>query len=98
MTATQPAPRRDPIRHELKTWPAPFAAVRARKKTYEIRRNDRDFQVGDLLWLREWFPETGKYSGRLVVAPITYITRGGEWGLPPDICVLGLGPHRVRLP
>jgi hypothetical protein len=96
-TQQQPAPRA-PMKHELKTWPEPFTQVRARIKTYEIRVNDRDFRVGDLLWLREWNPSTQRYTGRLVVAPITYMTNGGEWGLPQNLCVLALGPHRLRLP
>jgi ribosomal protein L37E len=40
--------------HSLKTWPEYFEAQRAGRKTFELRRNDRNFQVGDLLVLREW--------------------------------------------
>lgn len=76
--------------HELKTWPEPFAAVWRGDKTYEIRRNDRGFAVGDWLALREWGNETGQYSGRVVWAEITYMTNGGEWGLPDSLCVLAL--------
>jgi hypothetical protein len=39
--------------HELKTDAAVFQAVREGKKTYEIRKNDRNFRVGDELWLKE---------------------------------------------
>lgn len=82
--------------HELKTWPAPFEAVVAGRKPYEIRRADRPFAVGDDLHLREWRPAEGggggHYTGREVVVTVTYITRAGEWGLPADRCVMGFAP------
>lgn len=42
--------------HVLKTWPGPFAAVRDGLKTFEWRRDDRGYEVGDVLRLREWDP------------------------------------------
>jgi hypothetical protein len=73
--------------HELKTVPIPFQAVWDGKKLYEVRVNDRDFKVGDKLYLREWGDD---YTGRTINAVITYITKGGTFGLPPDLCVLGI--------
>jgi hypothetical protein len=51
-------------RHELKTWPKYFAAVRSGQKRFEIRRNDREFKVGDILVLREFDPEDDAYTGQ----------------------------------
>lgn len=59
--------------HELRTWPEYFQAVRDGLKTFEVRKNDRFFQVGDILLLREYEPEPDKYTGRQLKAIITYI-------------------------
>lgn len=76
--------------HQLKTHPEPFQGLLERRKPYEVRKNDRHFRVGDRLILREWFPASESYSGRTVGATISYITAAGTWGLPADVCVLGL--------
>jgi hypothetical protein len=40
--------------HELKTWPQFFHATKSGLKTFEYRKNDRDFEAGDDLVLKEW--------------------------------------------
>lgn len=57
--------------HELKTLPEYFEAVRKGDKTFELRKNDRDFKVGDYLALNEW--DGKKYTGRALLAKITYM-------------------------
>lgn len=42
--------------HELKILPQYFKAVQNGSKTFELRKNDRRFKVGDTLILREWHP------------------------------------------
>lgn len=76
--------------HHLKTWPEPFEAVLSGAKPYEIRRSDRDYAVGDLLVLSEWLPASCQYTGRRALRRVTYMTAGGKWGLPADLCVLGM--------
>lgn len=49
--------------HELKTWPEFWDAVDRGEKTFEVRRDDRGFQVGDTLWLHRWQPEHGCQDG-----------------------------------
>lgn len=56
--------------HELKIWPEYFEAVCNGTKTFELRRNDRGFQVGDTLILKEWKDE---YTGRQVTCEVSYI-------------------------
>lgn len=43
-------------KHELKTWPQYFERLLSGEKTFEVRKDDRGFQAGDLLVLREWSP------------------------------------------
>lgn len=80
--------------HQLKTHPDPFSAVLIGIKKHEIRRDDRNFRVGDTLLLREWDPVTGDFTGRESWQVITYKTNGGEWGLPNGLCVLSLREGR----
>lgn len=56
---------------ELKILPQYFSDVYAGRKRFEIRRNDRDFRVGDKVTLKEW--DNG-YTGSYVEVVITYIT------------------------
>lgn len=81
--------------HELKTDPAVFDAVARGDKTHEIRLNDRNFQVGDNLLLRETV-DTGwamrnagaplVYTGRAATRTISHIQTG--YGLADDWCIL----------
>lgn len=75
--------------HELKSWPEYFEAVRCGNKTFEIRKNDRNFQVGDKLMLHEFDPTTGKWLGRQICKEVTYISQG-TFGLPDDICIMAI--------
>lgn len=76
--------------HELKSHPAEFDALAVRTKRHEVRRFDRDYQVGDYLFLRRWDPETGKYTGEQLFREITHITPPGAFGLPDDVGVLAV--------
>ncbi|MBC9809525.1 DUF3850 domain-containing protein [Carnobacterium maltaromaticum] len=44
----------------------------AYRKTFEIRKNNRDFQVGDRVLLKEYV--NGEYTGRSIMFKITYLT------------------------
>lgn len=58
--------------HELKILPEYFEAVTSGRKQFEIRKNDRDYEVGDRLYLREWNGEN--FTGDSYKAEVTYIT------------------------
>jgi len=42
--------------HDLKTWPQYFARLVDGSKTFEVRKDDRGYQTGDTLVLREFDP------------------------------------------
>jgi hypothetical protein len=66
---------KDAIRkhHDLKSLTEHFLPVLEGLKTFEIRRNDRDFQVGDSVTLHEYDPATNTYSGASLSGLIGYI-------------------------
>jgi len=76
--------------HELKIWPEYFNAIVEGRKTFEIRWNDRAFQEGDSLNLREWEPLRKRYSGRRLDAEITYVIVGPAWDLPEGMAVMSI--------
>ncbi len=86
--------------HVLKTWPEPFAALLDGTKTAEFRRDDRGFQVGDELLLREFDPGaitaaqiydlSAGYSGREIKRLVSHVVRGPAFGVPDGFAVLSL--------
>lgn len=86
--ATKPPATEEGRVHKLKTWPAYFAEVRDGIKTFEVRLNDRGFQVGDTLILCEWSLEGG-YTGAKLTREISYFIDGFP-GIERGHCVLGL--------
>lgn len=74
---------------EKKILPEYFEAVDKRIKTFELRKDDSDYQVGDILKLNEWDGE--KYTGRSLSKQITYVLRDcPEYGLQPGYCILAI--------
>lgn len=60
--------------HELKILPEYFQAVLDGDKTFEIRKNDRNYKVGDRLILKEYEPVDGDFTNREESKVISYIT------------------------
>lgn len=76
--------------HELKTWPEYFQQIRHGHKTFEVRWDDRGFEVGDTLLLREYNPDLGRYTNRSAARTVTGILRGGQFGIEPGFVVMSL--------
>ena len=89
--------------HELKILPQYFQAVKSGEKTFELRKDDRGFQVGDILMLKE-FNLNEKYetiegaetyfSGRKILRQINYILKDEteSMGLNKGYAILGIKP------
>lgn len=76
--------------HYLKTWPEFFAAVKDGTKTFELREDDREFEVGDTLVLQEFRYSSQTYTGEEIVREVSYKLEGGCFGLHPKMCILSL--------
>ena len=61
------------MKHELKVWPEYFEEIYSNRKKFEVRKNDRNYMVGDVLYLREYNPITNEYTGRWNQRVIAYI-------------------------
>ena len=48
--------------HEVKCFPEYFAELKSGIKTFEVRKKDRPYQVGDILALNEFTPFEYEYS------------------------------------
>jgi hypothetical protein len=79
--------------HTLKTLPPFYERVEANQKNFEVRKNDRDFQVGDIVHLKRYEPGADKdlYSHYTIARKIIYILHDGQFGIELGYCVLGLG-------
>lgn len=73
--------------HNLKILPFYFADVSTDVKTFEVRKNDRNFQIGDVIQLNEF--DGYVYTGRCVKVLVTYILKEHET-LKEGCCILGI--------
>lgn len=85
--------------HELKTWKEYFEEVFVGHKNFEVRKNDRDFKIGDTLILIEVdFGGNGMSehdltlipTGRTLARGVSYILQGGKFGVEKDYVVMSL--------
>lgn len=86
--------------HKLKVWPEFYDAIESGVKTWEFRRDDRGFRVGDVLVLLWWDPSAndGRGGVEYVDGPttknlrvkVTYILHGGRLGVPEGFCIMSI--------
>lgn len=89
--------------HELKIKHEYLLAITTGFKTFELRKNDRDYRVGDLIHFIEIknriiaVNEIGKtkeietYIDTNILYEITYILKDvPQYGLDKDYCILGI--------
>lgn len=81
--------------HELKVHPSYFIPLCTGEKSFEVRKNDRDFQVGDVLHLRPYNKEKSKIESErfnygYCLAEIKHILLGNQFGIEKDYVVMAL--------
>jgi len=83
--------------HDLKLVDKYFEPVLYGIKNFEVRLNDRDYRIGDILVLRETNSKTGKYTGNVTKRVITYIT---DFNQQEGYVILGISEvtcnHRIQ--
>lgn len=75
--------------HQLKIEKKYFDDILSCRKRFEVRNNDREFCVGDILGLNE-IDEKSKETGRCTFAEVTYILQNNM--LQDGYVVLGIEP------
>lgn len=75
--------------HDIKTINPFFNDVWTGLKNFEVRKNDRNYKVGDGLHLLEYDID-GKYTGSFIFCKVKYVLPGGKYGIEEGYCVLGL--------
>ena len=82
------------MEHRLKTIQPYFDDVKNGIKKFELRKNDRNYEVGDTLILEEWLDTgnvlTSYYSGQVIRKNVIYVLKNRpQFGLQTDYCILG---------
>lgn len=86
-------------KHELKVWKQFYPELQAGTKTFEVRINDRNYQVGDMLILQEYDPLHQVYTGQVLYRRVTYILHGGKlagmtFGIDAGYVIMAIAPIR----
>ena len=75
--------------HRLKIHPDYFEEVAEGRKAFEIRKDDRNYNRGDVLELEEF--SDGEYTGRACAKSVSYCLRhASEYGLKKGYVILSL--------
>ena len=72
--------------HQIRLSSKYFDDVCSGKKSFEFRKNDRNYKVGDILEMTEF--KDGKNTGRMVRVIVTYFLDGFT-GMEDGYCILG---------
>lgn len=84
--------------HELKTDPDQFDLIAVGEKTFEFRRDDRNYMPGDTLHLLRTQYSAAQmaagapleYTGVILERTISHVMRGTLYGLPDGFAILSL--------
>lgn len=78
--------------HSIRLAKTYFNDVASGKKSFELRKNDRGYKVGDMLEMLEF--ADGRNTGRIIQAEVAYMLEGYT-GLEEGYCILGISVKKV---
>lgn len=74
--------------HNIKVLEEYFNLISTNVKRFELRKNDRDYQVGDIVDLLAW--DGTQYIGKGITIKIKYVLKDcPEYGLMDGYCIFG---------
>lgn len=73
--------------HTIKLAKMYYEDVKSGKKSFELRKNDREYKQGDILRMLEY--AEGEWTGREMVAEVTYLLKDYA-GLEEGYCIMAL--------
>lgn len=79
--------------HFLRTYQNVYLEMELGAKLFDIRKNDRDFRVGDYLYLKETREIDDKYTGNEMIFSVSYILAAcsyASYGLQEGYCAMSL--------
>lgn len=77
--------------HKIKLKEPYFSDVFKLKKTFELREDDRNYEVGDMLYMRKTPFSSKEYSVNEIQAEIIYkLDNCRYYGLERGYCILGI--------
>jgi hypothetical protein len=96
-TINKPEPTFTYVIHDVRSWSYLYEEMIQGRKKHDLRRNDRNYKVGDKLLLIEFDQTRGVETGRRALFSITYITGRSTVPcavstavLPDDFCILSV--------
>lgn len=62
--------------HEVRSWTDFFSSLASGDRQFDLRKNDRDYKVGDIIKFREYDDRAGKFTGAELRRRITHVMEG----------------------
>jgi hypothetical protein len=78
------------VAHDIKCIQPFFNYCCSGKKTFDLRKNDRNFKEGDTLILREFDEKTCYHTGRMKAFDITFVLNDEFEGIEKGYCIMSI--------
>lgn len=80
------------MEHKLKIIPKYFKEIVDGNKNFEVRKNDRNYKIGDTLILKEYDPIKKNFTGNYAKTTVMYILKDKDFpiGIKEGYCIMGI--------